>query len=317
MVAMSPDARATYPGRPITLVVGYPAGGSADGLARVFAVHMARELGQEVRVESRPGASGNAAAESVARAKPDGHTLFMSARPNALHKAIYGATRYDFARDLVPVALLAKASNVIAAAKQVPIYSIQDLLGAARNYPGALLCASSGVVSTGHLLCELFQQETQSRFMHVPYEGGAMAAQDLVNGRIDLFFGSLPAMLPHINAGLVRPLAMASRLRAAAVAYVPTIKEAGFPGFELDSWFGLMAPAGTPSQVILRLNAAVTTVLVHRDLQRAFLNRAYISPLPPITPEGLRQLVAHETRRWTAILWARNIAANGQAAMSR
>jgi tripartite-type tricarboxylate transporter receptor subunit TctC len=307
MAVMGSEVDALYPQRPITLVVGYPPGGGADALARLLAKHMANQLGQKVLVENRPGAASNIAADSVARAIPDGYTLYISTRPNTIHKSMYGSFDFELADDLTPVAVLATVPNVIVAAKQGPIANLRDLITRAQADPGSLTYGSSGVGSDPHLAAELFQQATQTKLLHVSYRGGAQALVDAISGRVDLLFITLPAALAHIQAGSVRAVAVMSRRRAAAISHVPTAEEAGIVGLGLETWFGLMAPGGTPPHITERLNASVNTVLNIPQLQKAFMERGYVAPLGPNTPGTLRDLIAEETQRWAAILEAQNI----------
>jgi tripartite-type tricarboxylate transporter receptor subunit TctC len=298
---------ASYPQKPVTLVVGYAAGGGADALARVLAKHMTAKLQQPVVIENRPGAASNIAAESVARAKPDGYTLYIGTRSNAIHKSMYGHFSFDLARDPAPVGLLATVPSVIVAAQHAPVGTVQDLITLARAYPRELSFASPGVGSEAHLASVLFQQATQTDLVHVPYRGGAPALVDVMAGRVDVLFISLPGALPHIRAGKVRALAVTSRLRAATIDNVPTLEEAGVPGVDSEIWFGLMAPAGTPPQVIAQLNACVNAILMDAELQRAFMEGGYVAPLQPNTPETFGRFIAEETTRWTALIREKNI----------
>jgi tripartite-type tricarboxylate transporter receptor subunit TctC len=307
MSALASGSEAPYPQRAVTLVVGYPPGGGADALARLLARHMAEDLEQNVLIENRPGAAGNIAAESVARATPDGYTLYLTARPNTLHKVMYGYLTYDLANDLTPVGLLATSHSVIVTGKHAPIASVRDLITLAKAYPGALTCASPGVGADGYILCELFKQETHTDVVHVPYRGAAPALIDLIGGRVDVLITSLSSALPHIKAGSVRALAVTSRQRVPVASHIPTIYESGIPGLDLDTWYGLTAPAGTPSQVIARLNESVNAVLMKSELEQALMEGAYGAPLQPNTPETFKDFIAEETERWTAFLKARDI----------
>jgi tripartite-type tricarboxylate transporter receptor subunit TctC len=305
--AMGSDDEAVYPQRPITLVVGYPPGGSADALARLLARYMGEVLGQRMIIAHRPGATGNIGAESVARAAPDGYTLFLAERPNTIHKAIYGHTQYDFSRDLVPLALVATKPYVMVAGVHTPIATVQDLVGLARAYPGGLSCASSGVGSVPHLLCELLQQEVGIDMLHVPYQGGAPALRDVIGGRIDIQLATVAAARPHIQAGTLRPLAVMSSERIPALPDVPTIVESGVSSLALSGWSGLLAPTGTPTHVVAKLNQAINAVLMDPALHEAMALLAFAPPRQPNTAEAFRELIAQETKLWTAILRTHNI----------
>jgi tripartite-type tricarboxylate transporter receptor subunit TctC len=305
--ASAAEPKSPYPARPITIVAGYPPGAGLDTLARLIARHMSEYVGQEVLIEYRPGAASNIAAQSVARAKADGYTLFIGGRPNTIHKVMYERLDYDFARDLVPVGLLATVPYVALVAAYSPIADLEDIMALAKAYPGTLTCASAGIGTSGHLVCELFQQRTGTDILHVPYRGAAPAITDLIGGRVDMQFAQLPTALPHIRAGRVRPVALLSARRLAIIQDVPTMEEAGLPGLDLDSWYGLMAPAGTPSHVVAKLGDAVNAVLMDPALQQAYMDLAYVPPLHPNTPEALRALISQETERWTTIIEQRGL----------
>ncbi|ANN65902.1 Bug family tripartite tricarboxylate transporter substrate binding protein [Bordetella bronchialis] len=306
--AMSADTETTYPQRQITLVIGFPPGGGAEALARLLAKHMSDELEQSVIVDFRPGAAGNIAARGVARAQADGYTIYLGSRPNTIHKTMYPGLDYDFSRDLIPIGLAATMPYIITVGKDTPLATVQDIVALAKAYPGAPTCASAGVGTSDHLLCALFQQETGTDIAHVPYRGGLQAFTDVIGGRVDMRFAPLPAALPHIVAGNVRPIAVMSRSRVPALPHTPTIAEAGLPNLALDSWYGLMAPAGTPPQVIARLNQSMNTVLATQEMQEALLHQAYIPP-PPDTSAAFGALIAEETVRWTEVLRQRNFVA--------
>ncbi|OZI26808.1 hypothetical protein CAL26_05695 [Bordetella genomosp. 9] len=304
--ATAADAELMYPQRPVTLVIGYPPGGSAEALARVLAKYMGAELGQNMIVDFRPGAAGNIGAKAVARAKPDGYTIYLGARPNTIHKAMYPQLDFDFAREMVPIGLAATMPFVIAVGKDAPLGSVQDIIDLAKTYPGAPTCASAGVGTSDHLLCAMFQEETGTDIAHVPYRGGLHAFNDVIGGRVDMRFAPLPAALPHIQAGNVQALAVMSRERVSSLPHTPTIAEAGFPSLALDAWYGLMAPAATPPEVVARLNQSMNAALARQELQEALLQLAYVPPAPD-TPAAFGALIAKETERWTTILETRNV----------
>ncbi|WP_176464037.1 Bug family tripartite tricarboxylate transporter substrate binding protein [Bordetella genomosp. 11] len=268
-----------YPKRPIALTVGYPPGGGADILARSLGEYLARELKQKVVVHNKPGAASNIAAEAVAHARPDGYTLYISTRANTIHKTMYGNFDFDVASDFAPVGVLAKVPNVIVTASGTFIATIADLIAFASAHPGRLTYASTGVGSDTHLLGELFQQQTGIELLHVPYRGGAAAMADVISGRVDMLIFSLPGSLPYIKAGAVRAIALMSDARLPAIEDTPTLAEAGVPGVNLETWFGLMAPAGTPQPVIAKLNEAVNTVLMNPGLRATLAGRGYVVPL--------------------------------------
>jgi tripartite-type tricarboxylate transporter receptor subunit TctC len=305
--AIASDGETEYPQRAITLVIGYPPGGEADSLARLLSMHMSVDLGYKMLVDYRPGAAGNIGAETVSRRAPDGYTIYLASRPNTIHKVMYGHLNYDFSRDLVPIGLVATIPHVIVAGKHAQIHNLQDMIRLAKKFPGSLSCASTGIATTSHLLCEMLQQEAHIEMLHVPYRGSAAALTDVISGRVDVQVAALAAALPHINAGALKPIAVMTRLRVPAIRDVPTIEEAGLPGLDLESWFGLVAPAGTPPDVIARLNRSINSVLMNADFQNGLVQRAYSAPLRPNTPSALKSLIVEETERWTAIVRSRNI----------
>ncbi|HTK02358.1 MAG TPA: tripartite tricarboxylate transporter substrate binding protein [Bordetella sp.] len=307
MGVMASHSKSTYPRRPITLVIGYPPGGATDTLARSLAEHLAEDLKEKVLIENKPGAAGNIAAESVARAVPDGYTLFIGTRSNTIHKDMYGHFEFDMIRDFAPVSLLAKMPNVIVTGAQAPITTIGDIIALAKAHPGILTYASTGVGSDTHLLGEMFQRETQTKLLHVPYRGGGPALVDVIGGRVDLLVSSLATTLPYIKAGSIRAIAVMSQQRAPAANNIPTMEESGVLGVDLETWFGFVAPAGTPAQLVARLNESVNKVLMNSDLQTAYMAQGYVAPLRPNTPETFGCLIAEEAERWAAIIRERNI----------
>jgi tripartite-type tricarboxylate transporter receptor subunit TctC len=308
--AMASDQEAVYPQRPVTLVIGFPAGGSADALARLIARYVGEALGQRMIVQYRPGAGGNIGAEYVARATPDGYTIFLGGRPHTIHKAMYATMKYDFAHDLVPVGLVASIPFVMVAGTHASITTVQGIVELARTYPGAMSCASAGQGTTSHLLCELLQQELDIDMQHVPYSGGAPALIDVMGGRTDIYISTVAEALPHIAAGKLRPVVAISAQRIPTMPDVPTLDEAGvsgLSGLELGDWGGLVVPAGTPAHVIAKLNRSINAALMDPALRDAMAQRAFATPPQPNTPEALKQLIAEETARWNRILQMHNI----------
>ncbi|ARP90045.1 hypothetical protein CAL14_06860 [Bordetella genomosp. 9] len=301
-VATEASSAEPYSTNAITLVIGFPPGADADALARLIARHVGAALKQKIIVAYRPGAAGNIAAAYVARAQADGQTLYLAVRPNTLHKVLYPDVAYDFSRDLSPVALVATMPFVMVTGANSPIATIQDLLQRARRDPGALSCASDGMGSAPHLLCERLQQQARIGMLHVPYRGAAPALTDVMGGRIDVQIVPVAAALPHIASGRLRPLAVMSATRLPALAHVPTMEEAGVPGLSLQAWYGLVAPAGTPAPVIERLNRSTNTALRGPGLRDAMARLAYAVPAQPNTPAMFQAWIAEETARWTAVL---------------
>jgi tripartite-type tricarboxylate transporter receptor subunit TctC len=307
---MASNQEAAYPQRPVTLVIGFPAGGSADALARLIGRYMSEDLGQNVIVQYKPGAGGNIGAEYVARATPDGYTIFLGGRPNTIHKTMYGAMKYDFARDLVPVGLVARIPFVMVTGTHAPIAALQDVVRLARAYPGTLSCGSAGVGTTSHLLCELLQQEVDVDMQHVPYKGGAQALTDVMGGRTDVYISTIAEALPHIRAGKLRPVVAMSAQRIPTMPDVPTLDEAGVSGMsalELGDWGGVLVPAGTPADVVARLNHSINAALMGPELRAEMAQWAFAAPEESNTPSTFKELVVAETERWNGVLRTRNI----------
>ena len=251
-------AQTPYPTKPIRIVVPFPAGGTTDILARAVAQRLTETLGQPVVVDNRPGAGGNIGAELVAKAAPDGYTLLMgTVGTHAINASLYAKMPYDHVRDFAPVILVAGVPNVLVINPALPVNSVQELIAYGKANPGKLNFASSGNGTSIHLSAELFKTMTGVQMAHVPYKGSAPALVDLMGGQVQLMFDNLPSALPQIKAGKLKALAVTSAQRSSALPDVPTVIESGLPGFEASSWFGLLAPAGTPKDIIAKLNGEV------------------------------------------------------------
>nr|WP_176463922.1 tripartite tricarboxylate transporter substrate-binding protein [Bordetella genomosp. 11] len=294
-----------YPRHPITFVVGFPRGGPVHFLASLISRSMRRVLGQRVIIQNRPGAAGNRGAASAAHAAPNGYTLYVCYRGNTMNQLLYRVLDVDMMRDFVPIGLIATASNVLVAHPDVAARTVDEFVSLARRAPGNLTFASAGPGSSSHLLCELFKLATQSDVLNIPYRGAGPALDDLLAGRVDAKFESFPSSQPHIEAGSLRPIAVAGRKRIACLPDTPTMEESGFAGFFLDNWYGLMAPAGTPSDIALQLNEALNCALTDKEVQQAVGARGYILPQSPNGPGLLLDLIAAEYREWKAIVESR------------
>lgn len=253
-------------GRPITLVVSYPAGGGADVMARLIAPRMADALGQPVIVENKPGASGTLAAAQVARAAPDGATLLLDASSFAVNPALFDKLPYDTATAFAPLAVLALFPNVLVCTASFEARSVADVLRLARAKPGALAYASSGNGSAQHLAGALFEAQAKVAMAHIPYRGGGPALNDVMVGQVPLFFANLASSLGHIQSGRLRALAVTSKLRSRALADVPSLDEAGLKGYEVLEWNPVLVPAGVPATVRARLGAAIRKALADPEV---------------------------------------------------
>lgn len=258
-LALSPAALAQpYPNRAIRLVVPFPPGGTTDILARDVAKRLTETLGQSVVVDNRAGAGGNIGADLIAKSAPDGYTLLMgTVGTHAINPSLYTKMPYDHFKDFAPVVLVAGVPNVLVVNPSLPVNSVADLIKLAKAKPGTINFASSGSGTSIHLSGELFKTMAGVDMTHVPYKGSSPALSDLIGGQVQVMFDNLPSSLPQIKAGKLRAIAVTSLVRAPALPDVPTIAESGLPGFEASSWFGVLAPAGTPPAVIAKINAEV------------------------------------------------------------
>jgi tripartite-type tricarboxylate transporter receptor subunit TctC len=302
------SAAAEYPTKPIRMLVGFAAGGTTDLLARLVAKEISVELGQSVVVENKPGAGGNVAADQAARAQPDGYTLIMGAINHAINASLYEKLPYDQLRDLTPVSMVAITPNMLVVPADSPFSSVDDLLRAAKARPGELTFASSGVGTSVHLSGEQFKSMAGLDMVHVPYTGVAPAETDLVAGRVSMMFDSIVTALPLVQAGRLKALAVTSAQRSAVAPDVPTIAEAGLPGFDVSPWYCIFAPAGTPGDVIGRLNKAVVAAMTKPEV-RSHLLKLGADPYTS-TPGEADQYVRKEIERWKQVISIANVKAN-------
>ena len=294
-------AEAGYPTKPIRLVVPFPAGGTTDILARATAQKLSEALGQQVIVDNRPGAGGNIGTELVAKAPPDGYTLLMgTVGTHAINASLYSKLPYDHVKDFTPVILVAGVPNVLVVNPALPVNSVQELIAYGKANPGKLNFASSGSGTSIHLSGELFKTLTGVQMTHVPYKGSAPALTDLMGGQVQLMFDNLPSSLAFIKAGKLRALGVTSTTRAAALPDVPTLVEAGVPGFEASSWFGIVAPAGTPRDIVMRINTEVAKWLASPDARDKLSAQGAIAASG--SPEDFARHIASETTKWARVV---------------
>jgi tripartite-type tricarboxylate transporter receptor subunit TctC len=284
-----------FPSRPIRLVVPFPPGGVTDPVARTVGERVARALGQPVVIDNRPGGAGVIGARIVKDAAADGHTLFMGhAATHAVNPHLLSNLGYDPVRDFQPITLMISTSHILVVPESSPARSVAELVALARENPLGLTYASQSVGSGGHLLGEMLRMRTGLKLEHVPYKGSAPALQDVLAGRIDLFFDAVITSAPHVKANKLRALAAASGRRLAILPQLPTMAEAGFPGIELDFWFALFAPAGTPPHIVARLHDAFTTALRAPEMAR-FTEQGL--DIVTSSPDELAALIALDTAR--------------------
>jgi len=290
---------ATYPSRPVHLIIGYPPGGSADMTARLFGQWLSDRLGQQFVVESRPGAGTNIATQAVIRAVPDGYTLLLAAPANATNPALFAKLNFDFIHDTTPVAGLIRFPDVVDVNLSLPIHSIPELIAYAKANPGKLNFASSGVGSTLHVAGELFKMMTGADIVHVPYRGGGPALIDLMSGRVQLMFDNLPTSLQYIKTAKLRALAVTSAERAPVVPELPVVADF-VPGYEASAWYGLAAPKGTPAEIVETLNREVNAILAQPDKKKQLADLG--ASLLPGSARDFGKLIADETEKWGKVI---------------
>ncbi|MFO1323129.1 MAG: tripartite tricarboxylate transporter substrate binding protein [Burkholderiales bacterium] len=301
-VAATANAQAPYPNKPIRIVVPFPAGGTTDILARAVAQKLTETTGQPVVVDNRPGAGGNIGAELVAKSPPDGYTLLMgTVGTHAINASLYKSMPFDHVRDFAPVILVAGVPNVLVVNPSLPVNSVQELIAYGKANPGKLNFASSGNGTSIHLAGELFKTTTGVQMAHIPYKGSAPALVDLMGGQVQLMFDNLPSALPQIKAGKLRALAVTSAQRSSALPDVPTVAESGLPGFEASSWFGLLAPTGTPKDIVAKLNGEVAKWLATPEAKEKLASQGAIVA-GGLTPDDFARHIAAETAKWQKVV---------------
>lgn len=291
---------AAYPDRPIKLLVPFAAGGATDVIGRAVVQAMGRDLGQQIVVDNRPGAGGIIAGTAVANAPPDGYTLLLgSIGMLAIGPNLRRDTPYNVATSFAPISLLSATPNVIVAHPSLKANTLRELIDLAKASPGKIAYGSSGLATSTHLSGELFQAMAGVKLVHVPYKGGSQALADLLAGQIPLMFDTMSSV-SAIKSGKLKALAITSNKRSPLLPDVPTVAEAGLPGYHTSSWNGLMAPAGTPREVVLSLNQAVLKALAQPDVRRALT--ADGSEVTGSTPEEFGRTIKEETQRWGKLI---------------
>jgi tripartite-type tricarboxylate transporter receptor subunit TctC len=301
----------TWPSKPIRFIVPYPPGGPLDGIARILAVHMKEGLGQPVIVDNKPGAGGNIGADIAAKSTPDGYTLVMGAvATHAINPSLFSRMPYDAIKDFAPVTLVATVPNVLvmnsATAVKLGIGSVDDLVKYAKAHPGRLNYGSGGNGSAGHLAGELFKSMAKVSVVHIPYSGAAPAQLGLLAGQTDFMFDNLASATQNIRAGKLKALAVTTSRRASTMQNLPTMSEAGaaagLKGFDINTWFGVLAPAGTPPAVVFRLNAELGKSLHSPDVRERMLQLG--AEPSPTTPEQFAELIQREIKKYAAVVKA-------------
>lgn len=294
--AGSAAAQGSYPTKPIHLIVGYAAGGPTDIVARLVAAKMTESLGQPVIVENKPGAGSNIASEYVVKSAADGYTLLVGSIANATNMVVYKHLNYDTLRDLAPIAQLMSAPSVLVTNPGFPPKNLQELIALAKKNPGKYAFASTGSGGSPHLAGEMLKMRAGIDLIHVPYKGAAPVQADLIGGQVQMAFETALSVVPHIQSGQLRAIAVAANKRLAQLPDVPTMAEAGLPNFEVSSWNGLFAPAKTPPEIIARLHEAAVKALAAPDV-REKLTAQGAEPVGS-TPEQFRAYIKAEIDKW-------------------
>jgi tripartite-type tricarboxylate transporter receptor subunit TctC len=300
--AVIPGALAAgYPDRPVRWVVPSTAGGGTDASTRIIAPKLAEYLGQQVVIENRPGASGNIGAEYVARAAPDGHTLLTCIASHASNAALMNKIPFDLARDFAPVSLMVTVPEMIISHPALPAKTVKELIALARARPTQLQYATGGVGSIQHLAMELFLNMTNSKMLHVPYKATHPALIDVMAGHVPLMVIASLSALPQVRAGRVRAYGVTSAKRMTGAPDIPTIAELGVPGYEAVQWFGLLAPAATPREIVTKLHAGIVRALQDPDVKKRFIDDG-AEATPSSSPEEFGALIRSELVKWAKVV---------------
>jgi tripartite-type tricarboxylate transporter receptor subunit TctC len=300
------QTEARWPTKPVKWVVPFPPGGAMDVIARTLGDRLAQDLGQAFVIENRPGAGGNIGTDYVAKQAADGYTLLITSIGMATNKALYPKLSYDPVKDFAPVSLLAVVPNVLVVnPARSSDKSVKDVLAHARREPGKLTYASAGNGTSIHLAGEVFASMAQLKLLHIPYKGSGPAVTDMLGGQVDLMFDSITSARPHIQSGKLMALGVTSARRSSALPDVPTLAEAGVPGYEVSPWFGVFAPAGTSAEVVSRLNKALITAMRQPETLRK-LESVGAEPIGS-TPQALAEHLNKEQARWGALIQERGI----------
>ena len=303
--SMQPLLARDYPEKTIRLIVPYTPGGTADLLARTVGQKMAESFGQQVIIDNRPGAGGNLGADLAAKAAPDGYTLLMgTVATHAINPHLYPNLPYDAAKDFAPIILLATLPNLLVVNPSLAATNVKQLIALAKEKPGELAYASAGNGTSQHLSGELFKKMTGVDMIHIPYKGSAPAVTDLVGGQVQLMFDNIASSLPQVRAGKLRALAVTGPRRSPVLPDLPTVSEAGLPGFSITSWFALFAPAGTPAKILLRLNKEAAKAIVLQELRQQWLGQG-------IEPAGGTAEQLAVFRRIDAAQWEKIVRESG------
>jgi tripartite-type tricarboxylate transporter receptor subunit TctC len=301
LLACAANAHAQqYPSKPVRIVSPFPPGGGNDALCRLFAPRLAEQLKQQVIVDNRAGANGIVGTEVAARAAPDGYTIILIPSGHAVNASLYKKLPFDSIRDFTPITLVASSPLVLAVHPSLPVKNVKGLIAFAKGRPGELTYVSSGVGSSGHLGGALFDTLAGTKMTHIPYKGMALAIVDLMAGQVTMTFGTSLSVVPHVRAGRLRALATTGTVRSTALPELPTIAEAGVPGYSASLWYGFAAPAHLPPDILRRLHAALVAIVEMPDVRERFVSQG-VEPLHN-TPEEFSRLLVSDLERWAKVI---------------
>jgi len=302
LAAALPAVAQTYPARSVRVIVPYAAGGNTDFTARTVAGRLTEVFGQQVIVENRPGGATNIGSELVAKAPPDGYTLLMGGASNAINMSLFAKLPYDTLRDFTPVVWCVQGANVLAAHPSVPAKNLKELIALAKARPGQLNFASSGIGSSNQMAGELLKTMAGINIVHVPYKGNAPALTDAIGGHVEMLFVGVPALVPHLQGGRLRGIGIGSLKRFSAIPDVPTFDESGLRGYESTNWFGLLAPAKTPREIVFRLNGESSKILASPEVRDRFINDGLEAKGG--TPESFGTFIRAEIEKYAKVVKA-------------
>ena len=309
MANVYPALAETWPTRPIRFIVPFAPGGGGDVVGRIIGQRMSDQLGKPLVIDNRAGGGGTLGCELAAKAAPDGYTLLLgNVGPIAVGPALYPKLAYDPVRDFAPVTMIASFPNLLVANPGLPFKTVPELVAYAKSRPGTLNFASAGAGTSTHLAGELFKSVAGIDVVHVPYKGGAAAMTDIIAGQVAYYFGTMPSSMPLAKAGKLRALAVTSLTRSPAAPEVPTIAESGYPKFETAAWYGLMFPAGTPREIIAKMNSAMLVVLALPDIRERLVHEG--SEPMGSTPTQFGAYIKAEIAKWSAVVKAANLKAD-------
>lgn len=299
------NAQAAYPEKTVKIIVGFTPGGTADSVARILAASLANRMGQSFIVENKAGANGNLATDYVSRAPADGYTIFFTSIGHAVNPSLYKEAKYDPVRDFTPIGQVLSAPNVLVVPSNSPFNSARELIAYAKANPGKLNFASSGIGASVHLSGELFKQQAGIEMVHIPYKGTGSLMPDLLSGVVSMAFPNLPSALPHVKSGKLKALGITTAKRSDSAPQIPTLAEAGVPGYEMSTWYGLIAPMNVPADIVKKLNDELLQVMQDPKVREKLIAQG-VDPVTG-TPQQFGSFIQRETTMWSNLLQKMNI----------